>query len=127
MINIDKWNQYIKADSGYHFHLWAPDIAMQFLNNNVYNITIPWLYCLNCQELKEKYNIPVNSAKASMNGDIYYFGEYDLSHETWRKKWKWNYETVTINEEEMGKYRGTLIERFYNHNITKGPLETFEL
>ena len=29
-INIKKWKEHIKVDNDYIFHLWFPDIAMQF-------------------------------------------------------------------------------------------------
>ena len=34
-INVNLWNQVINASDNYHFHLWLPDIAMQFNINNM--------------------------------------------------------------------------------------------
>ena len=52
-INVDKWNKHIKATNNYQFHIWLPDIAMQFNENNQPCLVIPDLYCFNHQNLKK--------------------------------------------------------------------------
>ena len=51
-INVNLWNKVIIPTTEFQFHLWLPDIAMQFNYNNIPCVTIPALYCLNNQELK---------------------------------------------------------------------------
>ena len=46
-INVDLWREQIEPTDEYHFHLWAPDISMQFLNNNFHNVVLPDLYIMN--------------------------------------------------------------------------------
>ncbi len=127
-INVSNWNKFIQPTDGYQFHLWLPSIAMQFLKHNIYNITIPSLYLFNHQELKLKYNIPDNSAKASKNGDTFHFGEYQIGHDTWKKQFGWEYDNTTETlKDAVVQYPNSLIERFYHHNITKGPLKVFDI
>jgi hypothetical protein len=44
----------------------------------------------------------------------------------WIERWGWDplnaHETIKINN-----YRGTLIEKFYNHRLEKGPLKNIIL
>ena len=51
-INVKNWNKIIKPCIDYQFHLWLPDIAMQFNNANKACLIIPDLYCINNQKLK---------------------------------------------------------------------------
>ena len=64
-ISINKWNQFIKATDNYHFHIWLPDIAMQFNEKNQPSLIIPDLYCFNHQNLKKNMSISSNSATSS--------------------------------------------------------------
>ena len=103
-INVNLWKKYVKPTDEYHFHLWAPDISMQFLSNNIYNLVLPNLYLMNKQELKKKYGINPNSAHGSKDGDEYHFGHYHPSHEAWEKRWGWKYdEPSTIPNMALAK------------------------
>lgn len=125
-INVKLWNELITPTSDYHFHLWLPDIAMQFNYYNKGCVTIPDLYCLNDQALKEKYNINKNSATGAKNGDAYHFGEYS-NFTAWKERWGWDYENVFGTYENVKhNYVGTLIDSFYNHKIQTGPLKNLE-
>jgi len=118
-INIKLWNKYINPSNKYQFHLWMPDICMQFLKLNIYNVVLPNLFMLSMQEIKAKYNIPVNSANGSKNGDEYHFGNYNKAHIHWRNKWGWEYDhtsTTLIDKLIESKYKGTLIEKFYKYD-----------
>ena len=66
---------------------------MQFLNNNFHNVVLPDLYIMNRQELKESYGINVNSARGSRDGNEYHFGHYQPSHDAWKKRWGWEYDS----------------------------------
>ena len=121
-INVNLWNSYIKATQAYQFHLWYPDIAMQFLKNNIQQIIFPDLYCFNEQKLKEKYGMNSNSAIGAQNGQEKYFGSYGPHLKNFEDRWGWDYEN--INKQDAGKqrlYQGTLIEKYRNHNINNGP------
>ena len=125
-INIEKWNTYITPTTDYQFHLWLPDIAMQFNYNNTPCLILPDLYCLNNQALKAKYGIPTNSAHSARAGNEYHFGKYS-NFDAWKTRGGWYYEDIVEDFEQIkDNYKGTLIWEFYHHDITKGPLKTIE-
>jgi len=125
-INVDLWNEYIEASNNYHFHLWLPDIAMQFNYYNKPSLIIPFLYCYNDPPLKEKYNINKNSAQGAMQGNEYHFGEYS-NMSFWKERWGWDYENVSLTFPQVKEvYKDTLIGQFYEHDMSKGPLKKLE-
>ena len=127
-INVKLWNKYIEPTTDYQFHLWFPDIAMQFNYNNLPCIILPDLYIMNFIRLKEKYNIPGNSAVGARAGDEYHFGTYNIHHNSWKERWGWDYEdsanTFRLVEEN---YLDTIISKYFNHDISKGPLKNINL
>ena len=126
-MNVNKWNEFIEPTDEYHFHLWAPDISIQFLYNNCHNLVLPKLYLMNRQELKENYGIDVNSAHSAKGGNDYHFGKWDTTFEVWKKRWGWDYETPSTIPDMRESYEGTLIEEFISHDTHTGPLKTFDL
>ena len=126
-INVDLWWDSIEPTDEYHFHLWAPDVSIQFLENNCHNIVLPDLYIMNRQELKEKYGINANSARGSQEGNEYHFGHYHPSHEAWKIRWGWEYDNPSTIPPMRASYKGTLIEEFISHDTRSGPLKTFDL
>jgi hypothetical protein len=126
-INVDLWWDYIEPTDEYHFHLWAPDISIQFLYHNFHNLVLPNLYIMNRQELKEKYGIDANSARSSQDGNEYHFGHYKPSHTAWKERWGWEYELPSTISKIKASYEGTLIEEFIGHDTRSGPFKTFDL
>ncbi len=124
-ININKWNSCVTPTENHHFHLWLPDIAMQFNSSGFPCLILPDLYCFNNQYLKKKYGIAVNSAVSSKEGNDHHFGEYS-NFTYWQEKWGWDYNNPrkTI---DLKKYKGTLFEKFYYHDINLGPLKNVKL
>ena len=126
-INVDNWNKCIEPTDEYHFHLWAPDISMQFLYHNYHNLVLPDLYLMNKQELKSKYSIHENSAHSAIQGNEYHFGHWKPTFLTWKNRWGWDYEKPSTIPDVRQSYEGTLIEEFISHNTRSGPLKTFDL
>ena len=126
-INVDKWNEHIYPTDEYHFHMWAPDISIQFLHKNCHNLVLPKLYLMNRQELKENYGIDSNSAHSAKRGNDYHFGKWETTHKVWESRWGWDYDTPSSIPKVKQAYSGTLIEQFLNHDVRKGPLKTFDL
>lgn len=124
-ININLWNEVIEPTNQYHFHMWLPDISIQFNYKNIPSIVIPYLYCFNNQRLKMKYNINWDSAAGSKTGDSEYFGDW-CNYDFFFKRWGFDHENPreTIN---LNNYKNTLIEKFYNHDIELGPLKNYDL
>jgi len=126
-INVSNWNKHIIATNQYHFHLWLPDIAMQFNHKNKPCLILPDLYCLNNQSLKEKYNINKNSAQGAIQGNDYHFGEYS-NFKAWKDRWGWHYENVHKYSDVIEQhYANTLILEFFNHNVNNGPLKSVNI
>ena len=126
-INVKNWNNHISPTDKHHFHLWMPDISMQFLKSNNGNLVLPDLYLMNMQEVKSKYGINPNSARGAMAGNNYHFGNYS-NFEAWQNSWGWHYSHPWENIHEVkDRYEGTLIYDFVNHNIEDGPLKNYDL
>ena len=125
-INLKKWVKYINPSHEYQFHLWYPDVAMQFLYNNINTIILPELYCFNNQRLKEKYKMHWNSAVGSQEGQVDFFGEYGPHLRAFKNRWGWDYENVQLTEQNLIKYNDTLISKYYHHNLKSGPLVNFK-
>ena len=121
------WNKLIEPTDEYHFHLWAPDVSIQFLYHNVHNIVLPDLYLMNKQELKSNYGINPNSAHGSKDGNEYHFGHYNPSHEAWKERWGWEYDNPKTIPDVKQIYEGTLIAEFIDHKIVSGPLKIYDL
>jgi hypothetical protein len=125
-INILLWNKHIIPTTEYQFHLWLPDIAMQFNYANHPCITIPSLHATSHQQLKTKYGIDVNSAHSAKAGNSYHFGEYS-NFDAWKERWGWYYEDIVNDFEQIkDNYKGTLIWDFYHHDINNGPLKSYK-
>lgn len=124
-INLKIWNELIKPTDKYHFHLWFPDIAMQLNYHNKPLVVLPHLYCLNQQEVKVKYGINDNSASGARSGNSYHFGEYS-NFKVWKERWGWDYENANATFPKVA-YKGTLLEEYYEHDLEKGPLNTYNL
>ena len=126
-INVDMWNKFIKPTDEHHFHLWAPDVSIQFLKNNCHNVVLPELYIMNQQELKSKYSINPNSARGARGGDEYHFGKYS-NFDAWEKTWGWHYEKPWESIDKIKtSHSKTLIADFINHDPLNGPLLNFDL
>lgn len=126
-INVRNWRKYIKPTTDYGFHLWFPDVMMQFLYNNTHCVILPDLYCMNNQFLKPKYGIAKSSAGGAMSGDLFHFDEYGPHLVNFKKRWGWDYENTSVFPIEP--YKDTLIGKFYSYdfNTQKRPLFTFDL
>lgn len=122
-INVKLWNKVIKPTEELIFHLWLPDIAMQFLSKGKFSLVIPDLYCFNNQKLKEKYGINKNSAIGAKNGEEHHFGPYS-NFNYWKKKWGWEYENPKENQK---KIKNKFFRMFIEHDISNGPIKSINL
>ena len=126
-INVDIWNKHITPTDEFQFHLWFPDIAMQLNFNNKPLVVLPDLYCLNQQEVKQKYGIGANSAHGAKKGNSYHFGEYS-NFQAWKDRWGWEYENARNTFSDVqDNYKDTLLQEYYKHDITTGPLRVYSL
>ena len=146
LINMNKFKKYIVPSNNFPFVCAIDDIGMQFLKNNIYNVTLPNIYCIHDPWIKNKYKMPVSSPKnlSKKFNDKYY--NDDLSYNMyWKKKWKFDRQfktvlrkpivnnnilkktytvinnffrqkKVTIDDEIRTNFKNTLIHKFINHH-----------
>jgi len=124
-INVDLFERYIKVSDNYHLFCAFDDICMQFMENGIYNVTLPFLQIWHDQHIKEG-KVPVQSARAAQQGDSKHFGDYGPHFEYWKRRWGWERDNFRKTF-PVDQYKNTLFENFYMHNYEYGPLKVFEL
>lgn len=124
-INVDMFNKYIEVSDQYHLFCAFDDICLQFLNNGIYNVTLPFLQVWHDQHIKEG-KVPIKSASAAKKGDSKHFGDYGPHLIQWKSTWGWERDDVR-NTFPTDRYPNGLIREFYDHDYTQGPIKTFEL
>lgn len=131
MFNLEKYDSYIEFDENFHHFCWGDDICLQFLKNNVPNVTLSNFYVYHDQNLKIKYNIPTNSYRAAKSGNTYFFCSHDRHYARWEEKWgferTWQTQLSKLPKEVSEIYEGNLCQEFINHDYKKGPLKYFDL
>jgi hypothetical protein len=131
MINVHAYNKLIECDEWFHHFCWADDLCLQFLLNNVYNVTLGNFYVYHDQDLKTKYKIPTNSYHAAQSGNHYHFSSHDRHYARWKEKWgfdrNWQKESKYFDKNILEKYKNTLLSQFILHDYKTGPLEIFTL
>ena len=127
-INLEKWFDHIEPTDNYEFHIWLPDIAMQFASQNVETLILPNLYCMNDQYLKEKYGLPKCSAHGAKIGLTQYFGAYGPHLAYFQKRWGWDYE-CPWDTFPKDKHQGTLLQTYFEHDLKtlQAPLKNYDL
>jgi hypothetical protein len=126
-INVKLWRKYIKPRKGYIFHLWFPDIAYQFLKNNIWMAIHTSFYLLNKQKIKEKYGYIWNSALAGKEGKNAQVEKYGDHLNVFKSYWGFDFEDPIAKKKYIiQKYKGTLIEKFVKHDYRKGPMKKFK-
>ena len=122
MFNIDLYLDFIEVDKNFQFfHAWD-DVAMQFLNKNIYNIALPMLSYAHDQSLKLNHDLPKKSPETSSKKRLELYGRFDhLS--IWHKKWKFEYD---INKNIFKKIPilRKIIFKFLNLTIGSSALQT---
>lgn len=126
-INTKLWKQHIVLDTNFIFHLWFPDVAMQFMNKNVHiclDATIP---LLNDLGVKEKYGYS-DSVKEGRKKSSKKMEPYGNHLSVFEKKWGFDYEYHYPHLDYLQKkYSGTLIEKHMRNDPRNGPIKTFKL
>ena len=94
-ISSKAWLKVIKPDPNFIFHLWFPDIAMQFMNNNFYVCTYSDIIIKNNVNIKLKYGIAGSVEEGKkQNGKMEKYGNH---LNVWKKKWGFCYENPNPN------------------------------
>ena len=112
VVNMDLFLKYIKPTDKIPFICALDDVAMQFLNSSIYNVTIPDVHCVHDPWIKKKFNMPVSSPKALYNKFNKDFYNDDLSFEKeWIRKWKFDRQYKNIIKKPI--VRNNFFKRFY--------------
>jgi hypothetical protein len=126
-ININDWEEHIKVDSKFIFHLWFPDVAMQFLLNNRNIAVMSDLYVHNDQSIKIKYGMNKCSADAGKKSENRHVEDYGGHLDIFYDKWEFSYEnSKSTLPLAINKYSGTLVEEYFNHDCRNGPLVSYK-
>lgn len=124
--NVKNWLSFIKPTEEFIFHLWFPDVAMQFMVNDVYNAVLADLYVLNDQAVKEKYGIGKSSAQSARDGDTLHYEEYGLHLVNFKRRWGFDYELSRETYPAVAsRYSETLVDTLYHHDSRMGPYKSF--
>ena len=124
LVNIDLYLKHVEPTSDYHVFMAWDDLCFQFLNHNVHNIVLPSFYVIHRPDLKAKCRIPVRST----GGGTTYHDKVGKSVGIWIKRWGWDRKKRETYCRVAKRYKGTLIDSFFNHNPMKdGPLRRFKL
>jgi hypothetical protein len=126
-INVDNWRKYILPRKGYLFHLWFPDVAFQFLKNNIWLAAHSKFYMQNDQKIKEKYGYHWSSAHAGREDNNTQVEKYGDHLKIFKHYWGFDYEKIFFYKKNiLENYKNTLIEKFLLHDYKKGPLKIFK-
>ena len=126
-INLDVWRKKIVPDQNFVFHLWFPDVAMQFLSKNIYVCVDTTIHVVNDVNLKEKYGQlgSVEEGKIIKSTKMEKYGGH---LDVFKKKWGFDYEYIYPNTSDVEKrFKGTLIGKYINQNPSNGPIKLFKI
>ena len=126
-INRKKWKKHITVNPKYIFHLWFPDISMQFLSQNINLGVISDLACHNEITVKEKYGMSWSSVEAGKKSHLEHVEKYGIQDQIFKSTWGFDYENPkNLNSLELqNRYKNSLVLEYFNHDCRKGPLNSF--
>tara|TARA_B100001778_G_scaffold334029_1_gene344102 strand:- start:22205 stop:23155 length:951 start_codon:yes stop_codon:yes gene_type:complete len=121
-VNVQSYLENIQPDQDLRFHLGWDDVCFQFLKQNIYNVALPDLYIEHRPDLKQEMGLPRNSAQYTKNKENNYYFEQAEHLDIWKRKWGFEWGNRKSFGKVVGRYKGTLLERFYNHDPNSGTL-----
>jgi hypothetical protein len=156
LISSKSFFKNIKIDLDFNFFFAPDDMAYQFLSKNVFNIVFPDINFIHDQKIKTKYNLPKDSPLGDKKEVEKLYGKYIGVEKMWKKKWGFEYnlkkttrilnnrflkkillilapsvysnlETIARSDFKKLGIKDGLLNNFFNHDPSKGPLKYFEL
>lgn len=134
--NLKLYEEKIEVTDDYHMMNTMDEIGFQFLYQNIYNVSIPYLHLAHEDEKKREFDVPQVSSKhheanksgkydsEEFNTDNKFFGKWGLS--VLYDRWGIDYDNARETFELVkNQYKDTLLWDFYHHNPENGPLKTF--
>ena len=126
-INAELWKDYIKPDPRFIFHLWFPDIAMQFMSQNVYVCVDTKVHLVNDVHLKTNYG-QLGSVDEGRKKNTEKMEPYGTHLHYFEEKWGFDYEFIYSHYEQLTeRYKDTLVQQYFEHDPLNGPVRKFEL
>jgi len=125
LISANAWRKVIKPDPDFVFHLWFPDIAMQFMNKN-------WYVCLDTSHIiinnliiKKKYGIEGSVEEGIKKS--FRMEKYGDHLKKWYKKWGFDYENpFPKHSKNTIINKGSILDLIICNFSTK-PLKRFKI
>lgn len=124
-INVSQFKKHMDLAHPFEwFHCWD-DICFQFLNKNIHNVTIPWLFVDHRPDLKPAGGSPLRAVRLAYKGDNTYHSLVGFTEKEWKKVWGFEYDNRKTFKKCKDRYRDTLLMQFYRHKMQDGPLRIF--
>lgn len=83
----------LNLTDNYRLFCWADDICLQFMNNNIRNVSLLKFIFFNVFEIKSKYSMPYSSVHSAKKNTKYHL-KPDQYKEYWKKKWGWDRDKI---------------------------------
>ncbi len=126
LINIDYFDKFIFTSESFPFVCAFDDIAMQFLNKNIFNVTLPDFYCVHDPWIKKEYNMPVSSPKELRKKFNRKFYNDDLKYvDEWKNKWKFDRQYKNLLKKPI--VNNGLLKNIYTHISNLSRLSSVHL
>ena len=126
-ISNQEWLTCVQPSNMYKFHLWFNDVAMQFAIKNRKMVIDTELFVYNNQFIKTNYNFEKCSATAGKNNKLNQVEQYGPHLIAFKERWGFDYESPSDDFETVrSRYKGTYVEKLYDHDCRKGPLISYD-
>lgn len=107
----------LNLTDNYRLFCWADDICLQFMNNNIRNVSLLQFLFFNVFEIKSKYSIPYSSVHSAKKKTKFHC-EPDQYKDYWKNKWGWDRDEIPSLELLKKLYnRNSLIYKIRKHNF----------
>jgi len=126
-VSVDNALSFIDRSHKFYFHKSWDDISHQFLFKNIHNICLPNLYITHLPEWKPKVDLPKRAVRFAYKGSDQYHSLVGFKPECWEEQWGWQFDKRKTFEKVKGRYKNTLVKRFYDFKPVDGALEVFDI
>ncbi len=125
-INVSKFTEHIDTTHPFQWFRSWDDICCQFLQKNIYNVTLPSFYVDHRPDLKPEGGSPKRAVRLAYKKDDSFHSLIGFTEKEWKAVWGFEYDNRETFIDVKERYRDTLLYKFYKHDPQKGPLKTFD-
>lgn len=123
VLSVSAWRKVVVADPKFVFHLWFPDVSMQFMNNNFYVCLDTSEIILNRWVVKRNYGLQDSVSEGKTKGGR--MERYGQHFRVWRDKWGIDYEEPFIKPSSV-VIENSILDLMLRKN-SLSPLKKFQL